>query len=100
MAVAMLRAAMLMLLAVLMLIAMSHLQKDESADPNERAQRVLDREQAGKQRNEVSMCIVYTCVCICMHLYACNNTDGDRDADTYEEGCACARRRKYQQRQE
>ena len=98
-AVAMLRAAMLMHVTVLMLIAVLHLQEDESDDPNERAQRALDREQAGKQRNGVSMCIVYTCVCICMHLYACSSTDGDRDAGTYEEGCAYARRRQYQQRQ-
>ena len=80
-AVAMLRAAMLMLAAVLMSIAMSHLQEDESADPNERVQRALHREQAGKQRNGVSMCIVYTCVCICMHLYACSSTDCHHDAD-------------------
>ena len=67
-AVAMLRAAMLMLVAVLMLIAMSQLQEDESADPNERAQRALDREQAGKQRNGVSMCILY--IYMGMHLRA------------------------------
>ena len=97
-AVAMLRAAMLMLAAVLMLIAMSHLQEDESADPNERAQRALHRKQAGTKRNGMSMCIVCTCVCIRMHLYACSSTNGDRDADK-SEGAEDARRRKYQQRQ-
>ena len=88
----------LMLVATLMLIAMSQLQEDKSANPNERAQRALEREQAGKQRNGVSMCIVYTCVCICMHLYACSSTHGDRDVDKSEEGSACARRRNHQQR--
>ena len=80
-AVAMLRAAMLMLAAVLMLIAMSHLQENESANPDRRARRALERKQAGNDRDGVSMCIVYTCVGISMHLYACSSTDDARDAD-------------------
>ena len=71
-AVAMLRAAMLMLAAVLMLIAMSHLQDQDKppSPPDPRAQRVLERKQAGNDRDGVSMCIVYTCVGISVHLYA------------------------------
>ena len=63
-AVAMLRAAMLMLAAVLMLIAMSHLQdEDKPPSPPAPAQRASERKQAGNQRDGVSMCIVYTCAC-------------------------------------
>ena len=54
-AVAMLRAAMLMLAAVLMLIAMSHLQDPDKPPspptPDPRAQRVLERKQAGNDRD-------------------------------------------------
>ena len=49
--------------------------------PDRRAQRALERKQAGNDRDGVSMCIVYTCVGISMHLYACSSTDDARDAD-------------------
>ena len=63
-AVAMLRAAMLMLAAVLMLIAMSHLQDEHKPpSPPDPGQRASERKPSGNQTDEVSMCIVYTCGC-------------------------------------
>jgi uncharacterized protein YfaQ (DUF2300 family) len=60
----MLRAAMLMLAAVLMLIAMSHLQdEDKPPSPPDPGPRASKKKQAGNETDEVSMCIVYTCGC-------------------------------------
>ena len=59
-AVAMLRAAMLMLVAALMLIAMSHLQGDQDRNSDDAAEHASEREKR-EEEDEVSMC---------MHLYA------------------------------
>ena len=66
-AVAMLRAAMLVLVAVLMVIATLHLQEDESGNPKDGA-KPASRKQTPKDKEEkVSMCThLYAFVCICM----------------------------------
>jgi|SouAtlMetagenome_1021521.scaffolds.fasta_scaffold11726_2 hypothetical protein len=100
-AVAMLRAAMLVLVAVLMVIATLHLQDAEAANSDKRGKRNRERKQAAEERDGVSMCIVYTRVCICMDLYACSSTDGHRDADkTAGEGAAYAARARPRRQQQ
>jgi ABC-type Fe3+ transport system permease subunit len=66
-AVAMLRAAMLMLVAALMLIAMSHLQGDQDRNSDDAAKHASERKDQEEEEDEVSMCMhVYAFVCICM----------------------------------
>ncbi len=90
-AVAMLRAAMLVLVAVLMVIATLHLQEDESGNPKDGAKHASKKKTPEDKEEKVSMCMhvyAFVCicmlavafVCICMHLYACSSTDGDCDA--------------------
>jgi flagellar basal body-associated protein FliL len=66
-AVAMLRAAMLVLVAVLMVIATLHLQEDESGNPKDGAKHASRKQTPEDKEEEVSMCIhLYAFVCICM----------------------------------
>ena len=66
-AVAMLRAAMLVLVAVLMVIATLHLQEDESGNPKDGAKHASRKQTPEDKEEKVSMCIhLYAFVCICM----------------------------------
>jgi uncharacterized membrane protein len=66
-AVAMLRAAMLVLVAVLMVIATLHLQEDESGNPKDGAKHATRKQTLEDKEEKVSMCIhLYAFVCICM----------------------------------
>jgi hypothetical protein len=57
-AVAMLRAAMLVLVAVLMVIATLHLQDAEAANSDERGKRNRERKEAAEERDGVCMCFI------------------------------------------
>ena len=57
--VAMLRAAMLVLVAVLMVIATLHLQDAEAANSDERGKRNRERKEAAEERDGVCMYVFY-----------------------------------------